>query len=93
ISHDARLPKLANRVYEIMFPESPHTVDELRAKRYNFFHLLVRDNVIDTIRYLLRLIFRPTNVEWLWLRLPASLSFLYYFLRPLRLGFFKKVGG
>ena len=76
-----------------MFPEISLTVDELRAKRYNLFHLLVRDNVIDSIRYLLRLIFRPTNVEWLWLRFPASLSFLYYFLRPLRLGFLRKVRG
>jgi hypothetical protein len=40
----------------------------------------------DQLRYLGRLLLRPTLAEWSLVRLPSSLGFLYYGLRPLRLG-------
>ena len=40
----------------------------------------------DKLRYLGRLLLRPTLAEWSLVRLPSSLRFLYYGLRPLRLG-------
>jgi Uncharacterised nucleotidyltransferase len=40
----------------------------------------------DQLRYLGRLLLRPTLAEWSLVRLPSSLRFLYYGLRPLRLG-------
>jgi hypothetical protein len=40
----------------------------------------------DRRRYLGRLLLRPTLAEWSLVRLPFSLRFLYYGLRPLRLG-------
>jgi len=40
----------------------------------------------DRLRYLGRLLFRPTLAEWSLVRLPSRLRFLYYGLRPLRLG-------
>ena len=40
----------------------------------------------DRLRYLGRLLLRPTLAEWSLIRLPSSLRFLYYGLRPLRLG-------
>jgi hypothetical protein len=40
----------------------------------------------DKLRYLGRLLLRPTLAEWSLARLPSSLRFLYYGLRPLRLG-------
>ncbi len=41
----------------------------------------------DRLRYLGRLALRPTLAEWSLVRLPPWLRFLYYPLRPLRLGF------
>jgi hypothetical protein len=41
---------------------------------------------VDKLRYLGRLLLRPTLAEWSLVRLPAPLGFLYYGLRPLRLG-------
>ena len=41
----------------------------------------------DQARYLGRLLLRPTLAEWSLVRLPSRLRFLYYGLRPLRLGF------
>ncbi len=40
----------------------------------------------DQLRYLGRLLLRPTLAEWSLVRLPSPLRFLYYGLRPLRLG-------
>jgi hypothetical protein len=40
----------------------------------------------DKLRYLGRLLLRPTLAEWSLVRLPSRLRFLYYGLRPLRLG-------
>jgi len=41
---------------------------------------------VDKLRYLGRLLLRPTLAEWSVVRLPSPLRFLYYGLRPLRLG-------
>ena len=41
---------------------------------------------LDRLRYLGRLLLRPTLAEWSLVRLPSPLRFLYYGLRPLRLG-------
>jgi len=40
----------------------------------------------DRLRYLGRLLLGPTLAEWSLVRLPSPLRFLYYGLRPLRLG-------
>jgi hypothetical protein len=40
----------------------------------------------DKIRYLGRLLLQPALAEWRLVRLPPGLRFLYYLLRPLRLG-------
>ncbi len=47
-------------------------------------HLL--NHPSDKFRYLMRLLFTPTLLERRLLYLPSSLGFVYYFLRPLRLG-------
>lgn len=41
---------------------------------------------VDKLRYLGRLLLRPTLAEWSLVRLPSRLRFLYHGLRPLRLG-------
>lgn len=54
--------------------------------RFSRFHLLIRDSPWDGLSYGLRLLFRPTVKEWQACTLPPRLTFLYYGLRPLRLG-------
>ncbi|MDA3787195.1 MAG: nucleotidyltransferase family protein [Desulfobacula sp.] len=55
------------------------------SDRFSSFHIRIRDSYVDKIRYALRLLFRPTDKEWLYYPVPASVSFLHYFLRPYRL--------
>ncbi len=57
--------------------------------RFSYFHIRVRDSFFDKGRYLLRLLLRPTYKEWYQRILPAPLSCLHYFFRPLRLLFLK----
>lgn len=85
ITVDKRLPRLAKKVCAALFPVDDNDSGQTEKKRFSFFHILIRDNTIDSLRYLCRLCFRPTNVEWQTVRLPARLAFLYYLLRPLRL--------
>jgi len=57
------------------------------SDRFSSFHINIRDSYADKIRYALRLLFRPTDKEWLYFPVPAYLSFVHYFLRPCRLMF------
>jgi hypothetical protein len=49
------------------------------------FHIRARERLTDRFRYCTRLLFTTTPIDWQILPLPASLSFLYPLLRPLRL--------
>ncbi len=44
------------------------------------------DRPTDQLRYLGRLLLQPTLAEWSLVRLPSRLRFLYYGLRPFRVG-------
>ena len=55
------------------------------TNRFSFFHISIRDSFSDKLRYCMRLLFRPTDKEWLYFPVPAALSFIHYGLRPLRL--------
>ncbi len=77
----ANLVDIASKEVELTSENTPVK----KNNRFSFFHIYVRDSSIDSIRYLLRLCFRPTNMEWQTIQLPVSLSSLYYFVRPMRL--------
>jgi len=49
------------------------------------FHLKARESVSDRWRYCLHLL-GPSSKDWEFITLPESLDFLYYLLRPVRLG-------
>ena len=49
------------------------------------FHLKARDHLSDRWRYCLKLQ-TPSSKDWAFYPLPESLDFLYYLLRPVRLG-------
>lgn len=58
---------------------------EMTYFSYVRYHGSVIDRKRDKIVYCLRPIVNPNEKDWLWIRLPVWLSFLYYVLRPLRL--------
>jgi hypothetical protein len=62
-------------------PADPSPVQDL----FLFFNLSRPPG--DLARLVLRRLFVPTVKDWGFWRLPSSLSFLYYFLRPVRVGF------
>jgi hypothetical protein len=85
IENDAKIPGLAMDVYRTLFDESGKcSVDEI-GSRFSFFHMRVRNRLSEKIRYALYLTTSPTVEDWRRLPLPASLSFLHYLFRPIRL--------
>ncbi|MEK6281546.1 MAG: nucleotidyltransferase family protein [Acidobacteriota bacterium] len=71
---------LATEVRESLIRPQPHGL-----RRRILFHVRAKDRGLDRLRYCARLLFTTTPVDWQILPLPASLSFLYAFLRPFRL--------
>lgn len=49
------------------------------------FHVRAKENMLDRLRYCFRLATTATYEDWEFVALPASFSFAYPFLRPLRL--------
>ncbi|MBI2883963.1 MAG: nucleotidyltransferase family protein [Candidatus Methylomirabilis oxyfera] len=66
-----------------LFPARP-SASNARADAFFLLHFLGQRS--DKLRYLLRVLLVPTRADRLFLRLPSTLRFLYYPLRPLRLG-------
>jgi hypothetical protein len=56
-----------------------------KSYRFSLFHLKIRDSWPDRIRYALYLLISPSRKEWLYFPLPSRVSFLHFFLRPVRL--------
>lgn len=85
IRNDGHLPDLKADSLQSVFPAKDNKQTSPLSKRFSFFHMKVRDSIWDSLRFQLRLVFRPTNVEWQTISLPAPLSFLYFVFRPFRL--------
>jgi hypothetical protein len=73
---------LAAWVGKQMFRE---TDGPARALGDGLFHLRARERLWDGLRYTLSLALQPTVADWAALRVPASLSSVYYLSRPVRL--------
>jgi hypothetical protein len=54
------------------------------SMKQNIYYVKTMDRVSDKMRFCAGYTV-PTPLEWSLLRLPRSLSFLYYLLRPVRL--------
>lgn len=87
IQRDQRIAVLEQQVRDVLFAETAIANGVKKDLRFSDFHLRVRDSNIDSMRYGLRLLFRPTIKEWQSWPLPGLLAFLYYGFRPLRLAF------
>lgn len=50
--------------------------------KFSTMRFTVRDNFIDKLRYLFKIIFCPSKAQWKKYSFPDHLSFLHYILRP-----------
>jgi len=85
IQTDPKVRILADTVTQSLFLESYSQPGVSWATHW--FGIRTRERLRDRLRYALSLLFLPTLVDLKSADLPVFLSFLYYFLRPLRLLF------
>ncbi len=67
-----------------IFPRDPMPEDSPEAT-LAFRHLRVLTGPLDRLGYFATVIFAPRLPDLAWVRLPRSLGFLYYLIRPVRL--------
>jgi len=67
-----------------IFPHAPVSEDSPEAT-LAFRHLRVLRRPLDKLRYLATIVFVPKLTDRDFVRLPSSLGFFYYLIRPLRL--------
>lgn len=91
IKSDPTIEKIAEDIYDDLFLPKSSFQQEMISSDFSSFHMKIRDNRPDRIRYCMSLFFRPSRQEWKYFRLPASSSFLHYFLRPVRLAWGRMV--
>lgn len=77
-----RIKALAEKVYERLFGPPK---GEIGIAETILFQLKVRDRLIDKIKYFIRFAITPSFGDWKSFDLPTYLSFVYYFIRPIRL--------
>jgi len=85
IKKDETISELAQEAVACMFKNITNSKAKNITDRFSSFHIRIRDSLTDKFRYIFRLAFRPTDKEWFYYPVPASLSFLHFFLRPCRL--------
>ncbi|MBL4902018.1 MAG: nucleotidyltransferase family protein [Desulfocapsa sp.] len=86
LKKDAQAVVLARQISAELFSVCDSS-SSFSSHRFMKYHFLSMDNPLLAIRYALRLFFMPTRFDWQLYPLPASLSFLHYIIRPVRLGF------
>lgn len=78
---DAEIKLLTGQIYSQLFAEGS---DASGSSGYFFFQLKARRRLRDKFNYC-RYVICPTEGDLTLISLPASLSFVYYLLRPLRM--------
>ena len=81
LNHDASIETLAKEVVGDLFTPSPQPSG---ITGYFLFQMKARRRLRDKISYL-RFTFTPNEEDLVRLKLPASLNFIYYLVRPVRL--------
>jgi hypothetical protein len=90
INCHTQLKKTYSFILNRLFTEEINSPPPFTFIEFIIFHKEIMDRRSDWLQYCIRPLFNPTHSDWLWIRLPASLSVFYYFLRPLRL-FIKRI--
>ncbi len=92
---DPAIRPLASQVRDRLFADTNDPAE--RAETFLFF-LRARECIRDRVRHCLALAMTPSLDDWKSVPLPAPLSFLYYFIRPVRVtrrigpGLLRRVG-
>jgi len=81
IEKDPLVRVLADKI-KIRFFRSAHSPGIFQSC---LFHLQAKEHITDRIRYCVRLAMGTTPGDWALVALPPFLSFLYHFIRPVRL--------
>lgn len=82
---DRKIRALAQEIYNTLFQNQSKMTNNDISNRFSSFHIKLKDRYSDIIRYILRMALYPTREDFKRFSLPASLSFLYHFFRPMRL--------
>jgi hypothetical protein len=85
LNKDPKIESLAIEVYRNLFHKNGNPANINISNKFSFFHIKVRDRHSEKIRHIAQAAIRPTREDWRCFPLPASISFLHYLLRPIRL--------
>ena len=85
LNQDPKIKSLATEVYRNLFHNNGTSTNNEISDKFSFFHIKVRERFSEKIRYIIQMWLYPTKVDWRRFPLPASMSFLLYLLRPIRL--------
>ena len=85
VMRDDKISGLAQEAFDGMFNEFINSRTVNISDRFSSYHIRVRDSFADRLRYALRMLFCPTEKEWMNFPVPAEFVFLHYVLRPCRL--------
>ena len=87
IADDSMISRIATEIYQELFREDEISYEMSTKFHKLFFHIKVRNRLSEKIRFCLDELIRPKEMDWIVCHLPASLSFLHYVIRPVRLVF------
>jgi len=95
---DRQVPGLVARIYRHLFQTSPAKPPKKHIERRFSdipYQVAVREHVLDKLKYLLRMLFAPTQKDWRDFPVPARFSFVLFLRRPVVMGveLVKSVGG
>ncbi|OVE74347.1 hypothetical protein BVX94_00625 [bacterium B17] len=86
ISKRVEKDSVLNELAEYVVPYMEGTASSFDGwKKTMPFILKARERAGDRAKYFCRFLFRPSYSDWKTFRLPQSLSFFYYLLRPFRI--------
>jgi hypothetical protein len=85
IKGDSALPKIVAAVKQRLFPLSSIIQAPKPGNRFQSVQFAARDSLGEGVKYGMRELVLPREIDWKWVPLPGWLSFMYIFLRPLRL--------
>ena len=85
ISKDPKIKSLAMEVYKNLFSKNGKPSNTKISDKFSSFHIKARDSYIEKIHHIIQAAIYPTKEDWRCFPLPASMSFLLYLLRPIRL--------
>jgi hypothetical protein len=86
IEEDPVVKGVGDKVVNMLFADIEANWAQMSYWQEIKYQWQTMDTVLDCLRLSMKPLFQTTHSDWEWLRLPAAMSWLYYLLRPVRLG-------